>query len=375
MQAVGEIIDFPSRERKRISVLRRYDILDSPPDGSFDRITALAAKLFEVPISIISLVDTDRIWFKSHHGLEVDEIGRDLGLCASCILEDAPWVLTDAKTDVRALANPLVAGDFGLRFYLGVPLRTHDGYNLGTLCVIDQQPREVTDREKSQLADLASVVMDEIELRLSARTTVAQLQTVIAEKELMAREVDHRAMNGLQVVASLLKLQVREVEGVAAEQLSLAANRVTAIGRAHQHIFQTQAPGRADCLEYLKRLSGDLSGVLNINELTVDGPSAQIATEFIVPLGLIVTELVSNAAKNDARSIQISLSADSSERYALSVTDDGKGLPVDFDPTKTIGLGMKVISAMVSRLNGELLFSSNDTDSRGVKFTVLFGAK
>jgi two-component sensor histidine kinase len=375
MQAVGEVVDFPSHEHKRINVLRRYDILDSPPDGSFDRITALAANLFDVPIAIISLVDTDRIWFKSHHGLEVEEIGRDLGLCASCIMQNTPWVLTDAKTDVRSLSNPLVAGEFGLRFYVGIPLQTHDGYNLGTLCVIDKNPREVTEREKSQLADLASVVMDEIELRLSARTTVAQLQKVIAEKELMAREVDHRAMNGLQVVASLLKLQVREVEGLAAEQLSLAANRVAAIGRAHQHIFQTQAPGRADCLEYLKRLSVDLAGVLNINDLTVDGPTAQIATEFIVPLGLIVTELVSNASKNGAKNIQISLSAHSSERYALSITDDGKGLPDNFDPTKTNGLGMKVVSAMVSRLNGELLFNSNDNVHHGAKFTVLFGAK
>jgi two-component sensor histidine kinase len=375
MQAVSEVVDFPSNEHKRISVLRRYDILDSPPDGSFDRITALAANLFDVPIAIISLVDTDRIWFKSHHGLEVEEIGRDLGLCASCIMQDTPWVLTDAKSDVRSLSNPLVAGEFGLRFYLGIPLQTHDGYNLGTLCVIDKRPREVTEREKSQLADLASVVMDEIELRLSARTTVAQLQKVVAEKELMAREVDHRAMNGLQVVASLLKLQGREVEGLAAEQLTLAANRVAAIGRAHQHIFQTQAPGRADCLEYLKRLTVDLAGVLNINDLTVDGPTAQIATEFIVPLGLIVTELVSNAAKNGAKNIQISLTSHSSERYALSVTDDGKGLPDNFDPTKTNGLGMKVVNAMVSRLNGELLFNSNNHAQRGVKFTVLFGAK
>ena len=375
MQAVGEVVDFASNEHRRINVLRRYDILDSPPDGSFDRITALAAKLFDVPIAIISLVDTDRIWFKSHHGLEVEEIGRDPGLCASCIMHNTPWVLTDAKTDVRSLSNPLVAGEFGLRFYMGIPLHTHDGYNLGTLCVIDKKPREVTEREKSQLADLASVVMDEMELRLSARTTIAQLQEVIAQKDLMAREVDHRAMNGLQVVASLLKLQVREAKGLAAEQLTLASNRVAAIGRAHQHIFQTQAPGRADCLEYLKRLSGDLAAILNINDLTVDGPTAQIATEFIVPLGLVVTELVSNAAKNGAKSIQISLTAHSSERYALSVIDDGKGLPDNFDPTKTNGLGMKVVSAMVSRLNGELLFSSNRAPNRGVKFTVLFGAK
>jgi two-component sensor histidine kinase len=375
MNTGGEVVAFPSNESRRISVLRRYDILDSPPDGSFDRITALAAKLFEVPISIISLVDTDRIWFKSHHGLEVEEIGRDLGLCASCILEETPWVLTDAKTDVRALANPLVAGEFGLRFYLGVPLRTHDGYNLGTLCVIDKQPREVTEREKSQLTDLASVVMDEMELRLSARETVAELKKVIAEKELMAREVDHRAMNGLQVVSSLLLLQSRGVDGVAAEQLNLAANRVSAIGRAHEHIFQTQSPGIADCKVYLSRLCNDLSKVLNINPIVVEGHEAQIATNFIVPLGLIVTELVSNAAKNGARTISVALADHSSGRYAVSVEDDGTGLHPDFDPTRTKGLGMKVIRTMIDRLNGELLFGNRDSGQRGTKFTILFGVR
>src|SRR4028118_1963947 len=92
-------------EQRRLDELRRYDILDTPPDGAFDRITALAASLFGAPISIISMVDSDRIWFKSHHGIDVDQIGRDPGLCASAIVHDGPWVLTDAKNDVRSLAN------------------------------------------------------------------------------------------------------------------------------------------------------------------------------------------------------------------------------------------------------------------------------
>ena len=101
--------------------MQRYEILDTPPDGLFDRITAIAARLFCVPISIISLVDHDRIWFKSHHGLNVPQIDRGPGLCASAILQDAPWILNDAKNDPRSLANPLVAGEFGLRFMLASP--------------------------------------------------------------------------------------------------------------------------------------------------------------------------------------------------------------------------------------------------------------
>jgi eukaryotic-like serine/threonine-protein kinase len=86
-------------EARRLAALHRYDVLDTPPDGAFDRVTAIAARLFAAPIAIVSLVDHDRIWFKSHHGLDVRQIDRAPGLCASAILQDGPWVLGDARTD------------------------------------------------------------------------------------------------------------------------------------------------------------------------------------------------------------------------------------------------------------------------------------
>ena len=163
----------PDNEPERLAAIKRYDILDTPPDGSFDRVTMIAARRFGVPISIISIVDQDRIWFKSHYGLDATQIS-DPGLCASAILSDEPWILEDAKKDIRALANPLVAGEFGLRFYAGIPLKTHDGYNLGTLCVIDREPRAVNEEQIADLRDLASVVMDQMELRLSALRAVGE---------------------------------------------------------------------------------------------------------------------------------------------------------------------------------------------------------
>ena len=173
MGAVDSII--PPNEQERLAALRRYDVLDTPPDGAFDRITRLASKLLDMPISIVSLVDHDRIWFKSTAGLDgVDEIDRVPGLCASAILSDEAWVVENAKIDPRTLANPLVAGEFGLRFYAGSPLRTHDGYNLGTLCVIDREPRTLTDEQVALLDDLASLVIDELELRLAARRRARQ---------------------------------------------------------------------------------------------------------------------------------------------------------------------------------------------------------
>ena len=166
---------FPEGEAERLAALHRYAILDTPPDGAFDHITALAADLFHVPIALVSLVDHDRIWFKSHHGIEDQQVDRQPGLCASAILSADVYHVRDALQDIRSIANPLVAGQFGLRFYAAAPLRTHDGFNLGTLCIIDRQPRDLSTDEAEQLARLATLVMDQMELRLAARR-VAELE-------------------------------------------------------------------------------------------------------------------------------------------------------------------------------------------------------
>lgn len=176
-------------EDERLAAVRRYDIVDTPPDGAFDRITALAARLFNVPIAIVSIVDEDRIWFKSHHGLEIDETSRDPGLCASAIMQTDPWLVSDARADPRTMANPLVAGEVGLRFYAGVPLADEEGHGLGTLCIIDRAPRTLTPDEVATLQDLAAVVMDEIELRLASRRLSEQEWALADEQRRLAEDI------------------------------------------------------------------------------------------------------------------------------------------------------------------------------------------
>lgn len=156
-------------EAARLEAVHRYQILDTPQDGAFDRITSLASRLFSVPIAIVSVVDQDRIWFKSHHGLDVAEIGREPGLCASAILQNEPWIIEDARLDSRALSNPLVVGELGLQFYAGIPLHTRDGYNLGTLCIIDRHPRTLSHQDLTTLEDLAAIVMHDLEQRMQSR--------------------------------------------------------------------------------------------------------------------------------------------------------------------------------------------------------------
>lgn len=162
----------PPDEAARLEAVHRYRILDTPHDGAFDRVTVLAARLFSVPIAIVSVVDQDRIWFKSHHGLDVNQIDREPGLCASAILQREPWIIEDARRDSRALSNPLVAGELGLQFYAGIPLTTRDGYNLGTLCIIDREPRTLTHQELATLQDLAAIVMHDLEQRMQSGLSV-----------------------------------------------------------------------------------------------------------------------------------------------------------------------------------------------------------
>jgi len=374
----------PDEEAKRLAALRRYDILDTPPDGAFDRITAIAARLFSVPISIISLVDHDRIWFKSHHGLDVEEIDRAPGLCASAILQNDPWVLPDAKVDPRSLANPLVAGEFGLRFYVGIPLRTHDGFNLGTLCVIDREPHTVSDVNIAYLKDLASVVMDQMELRLSAREAISNLARAIDQKEaalrratLLKKEAEHRVMNGLQLVSATLSMQARSPsDSDAKEQLQIAASRVSAIAQVHRHIYSNDDVGFVDAAEYLKRLCADFSEVLQLpksGRITFEGIAARIPTEQMTSIGLIVSELVTNAAKYGASEINVTFESAARPRtYLLSVSDNGSGIPPAFDPATSPGLGMKIIRSMVEKVGGKLSIG-NAGNSHGSKFTVEFG--
>ncbi len=167
-------------ETSRLENLYKYEILDTPGDGYFDEITSLAAKIFDVPIAIISLVDTDRIWFKSSFGLDVEEIPRDPGLCSSAIMTDDIYIVENARQDPRTLANPLVAGAMGLQFYAAAPLRSQDGYNLGTLCLIDKKPRSLYARESSMLMQLARIAMEQLELRLQSRLLVKEINKNIS---------------------------------------------------------------------------------------------------------------------------------------------------------------------------------------------------
>ena len=164
----------PTNEAERLAALKEYHILDTGTEQSYDDITTLAAHICEVPIAMISLVDEIRQWFKSKVGLDQQQTSRDAAFCAHAILQNEPFIVGDATKDRRFADNALVAGEPYIRFYTGIPLINPEGLALGTLCVVDHQPRLLSAAQQKALQALSRQVMVLLELRrVSARLAEA----------------------------------------------------------------------------------------------------------------------------------------------------------------------------------------------------------
>ena len=165
--AVAPYPDYPIPldEEQRLRDLQRHGVLDSSPDPHFDRIVQLASEVLDMPIALVSLVDRDRQWFLARHGLEATQAPRDQAFCAHAIAADQVLVVPDALRDERFQSNPLVLQAPHVRFYAGAPLQSAEGHNLGTLCVIDQKPRQLAPEQQEMLRLMADLVVRELELR------------------------------------------------------------------------------------------------------------------------------------------------------------------------------------------------------------------
>jgi GAF domain-containing protein len=155
----------PPNEPKRLKILWEYEVLDTVPEEIFDDLTELAALICEAPISLISLVDEDRQWFKSKFGTSITETSRGVSFCAHALTGQGLLIVPDATRDRRFSSNPMVVSDPKIRFYAGAPLVTPDGYVLGTICVLDTKPRELRPEQKKALELLARHVMSQLEFR------------------------------------------------------------------------------------------------------------------------------------------------------------------------------------------------------------------
>jgi len=188
-------------DEQRLATLLNYGVLDTPPDAALDELTQLAATLFGMPTALVSLVDRDRAWFKSRVGMEHAQTPRNVALCDTTIRSDKVLVVNDARSDPRFAANPLVTGPPGIRFYAGAPIRAQDDQPLGTLCVIDYQPREFSAAQQSALAVLARQAGAHLELCRRNELLATVARDLEEERDALRRANDQIARNDQQMRA------------------------------------------------------------------------------------------------------------------------------------------------------------------------------
>lgn len=157
----------PANEKERLKALYRYKLLDNLPERYFTNLAQIIAKTFDTPIALVSFVDSEEVIFPGNFGMrETDQVSRGLSLCSLAILDENPTVFENALEEPCLLSNPLVAGEFGLRFYAGAPIKTLDGFQIGTVCIVDKEPRNLTQTEQDMLKEFAVMAMEELDMRV-----------------------------------------------------------------------------------------------------------------------------------------------------------------------------------------------------------------
>jgi two-component sensor histidine kinase len=198
---------------------------------------------------------------------------------------------------------------------------------------------------------------------------------LLQRQDMLAQEFEHRLVNSLQIIVSLLSLQSRAAGPEAAGQLMVAANRVASLGRVHRGLHLLDHQESVEFKQYLENLCEDLSGLLFQGEaaptIGVEGAKTEIPTVFAIPLGFIVNELITNSAKYAKSNITVRLETTPTLGHSLSVLDDGPGLPAGFDPSASKGLGMKIIGSLLKQIDGELKITSGE-NGHGARFAVTF---
>jgi signal transduction histidine kinase len=385
--------DIPVNENLRLADLHQYNILDTPEEEEFDHLVKLASRICNAPISLISLLDAERQWFKARVGMDEPETSRDISFCSHGILNGNIFIVPDATNDARFANNPLVTGSKGIRFYAGVPLTTQAGNNLGMLCVKDTVPRNLTTDQQEALMVIGKQVVKHMELRLKNQ----ELERITETQRRMISIIAHDVRSPLASIVSLFQLyQNKMIDpdrfnnflNVSSTQLhstmALLENLVE-----WGNIQLQPAPLLPDMLplkEVVEKVFTEINVQANMKEnrlINQVHASVKLNMDENI-LRFILRNLLTNANKFTEKG---SITVDGfnfSRKVVIRVTDTGIGMPARMSERLFLskekysrrgtqnesgsGLGLVLIKEFVEKANGTIQVQS--TEGQGTSFII-----
>ncbi|WP_339819157.1 histidine kinase dimerization/phosphoacceptor domain -containing protein [Sulfitobacter dubius] len=328
----------------------------------------LASKICETPVSLISLVDEKRQWFKARVGFEPHETTLDQSVCSHAILDGDFTEIPDMGADPRTVDNPLYVGDPRVKFYAGAKLVAPNGQPIGTLCVLDTKPRTLTEFQRQALQTLSRHVMMQLELRKKIRI-----------EEALRAEMDHRVKNSFQTIASLLRMATRKVQDPDAKDvLALVERRFGAVASLHSELMGQGGKSKVQTASYLEQLSKLLAaGAPGHVTIFCEADPGELQAAQASAVGMIVSEFVANSIKHAfpedrAGEIKISLRRQvETDGWLLECRDNGRGHGGTVAGADSTGLGRMLMSTATEQLNGRL---TTDFGADGALMRVCFRA-
>ncbi len=392
---------FPVDEQQRLAAVRSYNLLDTLPEKDFDNVTTLTANICEVPISLVTLLDADRNYLKSHYGISENESPRNISFCGHAILEESEiFIVEDARLDPRFMDNPLVK-EMNIVFYAGVRLVNPDGYALGTLCVFDTKPRVLSESQKKALSALAYQVVNLFEARKRNNMLVAAQQELTDRNEELknfAGVVSHDMKMPLanMIITSdmlrskygqLLDEQGKEYLNYLKQSAFTLSEYIT--GLLEHYESDKTASLRSEPFDS-KELIEEIIELLNINvDCEINLPEENIEMQANkVALEQILLNLVGNSLKyNDKEKIRIAINCEEKDgMYYFEISDNGVGIPehqlnqifelfvtnntLDRNGKKGNGIGLSTVKKLLNKLDGEIEVSSVVGEGTTFKFSI-----
>ncbi|SHI47358.1 sensor histidine kinase [Aquimarina spongiae] len=391
---------FPHNELKRQREVEKYGLLDSLPEESFDNITKLISYICDVPIALITLLDKERNFLKSHHGIPFNESPREISFCGHAINAEGPiMIVEDSRKDERFHGNPLV-DDYKAIFYAGVPLVNSEGYKLGTLCVYDHKPRKLDEKQINTLIDLSKQVVSLFEQNYN------NIQLKKAQEHLQERNENLRKF--ASVVSHDLKSPLANIVMLTDLLAEENKNTLNSDSVEYLHHLRSSSLSLRDYIDGLlqfyrsdhsieKRETVDLVPFFeNIKELTATGGDIHFEypqnprSIYVNKSGLeqVFVNLITNAIKyNSKENVEIGITfEEQGDRYAFSVKDNGDGISEEhrskiFDLFTTLGkedrngnmgsgIGLATVKKVVSNLGGCIQVNSEINKGSEFNFTL-----